>query len=380
MTELRRKESGSNASKAAHDVQSPLPKATAYLLPLETQTLYAELVEHLRGADFVRSFADLKGTFTLRERPDGRYWYFRTSEGIGPSVADLFIGPDDEATQALMAAYKEGRGAAEENTARLTRLAAMLRKGGIAATDSGSLKIIRGFANAGVFHMGGVLIGTHAFIAIGNALGVRWPSSMQTHDVDFGSFATNHVGFGIPQTPQTMADVPKAIDALAMGFVPNVRLHTAIPATSYIIPGKELRIDLLTSPQGRDREAPVLIPRLGVHAQPLEFMDYLLQETIEAACIGNKAVLVRIPDPARFAVHKLLVASNRDRRHATKAAKDRNQAAYLMAYLEQERPGDLTLAVEAALRRGPSWKRRIQAQASLMPFAIEELKEALGGE
>ena len=122
------------------------------------------------------------------------------------------------------------------------------------------------------------------------------------------------------------------------------------------------------------------IPRLGAFAQPLESMDYLLQETIDAACIGNKAVLVRIPDPARFAVHKLLVASNRDHRHAVKATKDRNQAAYLMAYLEQERPGDITLAVEAARGRGPSWKRRIQTQARLMPFAVEELNGVLAGE
>lgn len=376
----RRKGLEANVPKPTSNIHAKSPQAMPFRLPLETQTLYAELVEHLRGAEFVRSFADLKGTFTLRDRADGRYWYFRTSEGIGPNVADLFIGPDDEATRALMAAYQNGRGAAEESAARLTRLAAMLRKGGITVTDSGSLKILRGFANAGVFKMGGVLIGTHAFVAIGNALGIRWPSSLQTQDVDFGSFATNRVGLGIPQTPQTLADVPKAIDTLAMGFIPNVRLHSAVPPTSYIIPGKELRIDLLTSPAGPDREAPVLIPRLGVHAQPLEFMDYLLQETTDAACVGNKAVLVKVPDPARFAVHKLLVASNRDLRHAAKAEKDRIQAAYLMNHLEQERPGDLAMAVEAAMERGPSWRRRIQAQARLMPFAVAGLEEILNGE
>jgi len=346
-------------------------------LPLETQTLYAELLEHLRGADFVRSFADLTGGFTLRERQDGRYWYFRTSEGIGPAVQDLFIGPDDAATQNLIDTYKQGRGTAEQNAARIARLAAMLRSGGIALSDSGSLKIIKAFANAGVFRMGGVLIGTHAFVAIGNTLGVRWPSAMQTQDVDFGSFAQNHVGIGIPQTPQTMADIPKAIDALAMGFVPNVRLHTASKPTSYIVPGKELRIDLVTSPQGTDREAPVAIPRLGAYAQPLEFMDFLLQKTMDSAIVGSTAVLVRIPEPARFAVHKLLVASNRDVRSAIKAEKDRHQAAFLMAHLEKERPGDLTLAVEDAVSRGPSWKRRIQAQGRRMPFPIQELQNAL---
>ena len=364
------------------EVAPPVPNpprevADISMLPLETQTLYAELVEHLRGADFVRSFADLTGGFTLRQRNDGRYWYFRTSEGIGPAVQDLFIGPDDASTQALMDAYRHGRGAAESNIARITRLAAMLRNGGIARTDSGSLKIIRGFANAGVFRMGGVLIGTHAFVAIGNTLGVRWPSAMQTQDVDFGSFANSPIGIGIPQTPQTLADVPKAIDALEMGFVPSVRLHSDSKPTTYIVPGKELRIDLVTSPQGPDREAPVAIPRLGAYAQPLEFMDYLLQKTTDSAIVGNTAVLVRIPEPSRYAVHKLLVASNRDSRFAVKAEKDRHQAAYLMAHLEAERPGDLALAVEEALARGPSWKRKLISQERRMPFRIQELQDAL---
>jgi hypothetical protein len=48
-----------------------------------------------------------------------------------------------------------------------------------------------------------------------------------------------------------------------------------------------------------------------------------------------------------------------------------------MTFLEQERPGDIMLAAEDALQRGPSWRRRIQQQADLMPGRIQELDELI---
>lgn len=342
-------------------------------LPLETQTLYAELLEHLRGADFARSFADLAGGFIARERGGEKYWYFRTSEGLGRRPQEFYLGPDDESTQKWLQAYRDGRENARENRERITRLATMLRGGGLTLTDSSSAKIIKAFANAGVFRLGGVLVGTHAFVAIGHSLGVRWPSALQTQDVDFGAMPKHHVGIGVLQTPQLLADVPKAIESLEMGFIPSVRLHSASKPTTYIVPGKEWRIDLVTAPQGGDRESPVEIPRLGAHAQPLAFMDYLLQKPMEAVIVSSTGILVQVPEPARFAVHKLLVASNRDKRMSLKADKDRQQAFYVMSFLAEERPGDLRLAAEEAMDRGPSWKRRIKQQADLLPGRIQEL-------
>ena len=346
-------------------------------LPMETQTIYAELLEHLRGADFARSFADLTGGLTARERGGEQYWYFRTNEGLEGKAQEFYLGPDNESTQKIIQAYREGRENAKENAERLTRLAAMLRSGGLTLTDFTSAKIIKAFASTGVFRLGGVLVGTHAFVAIGNNLGVKWPSALQTQDVDFEAMPKHHVGIGVMQTPQLLANIPKAIESLEMGFMPSVRLHTASKPTTYIVPGKEWRIDLVTAPQGTDRESPVEIPRLGAHAQPLEFMDYLLRKTMDAAVVSNSGILVQVPEPARFAVHKLLVASNRDSRSAIKSAKDRKQAFYVMSFLEQERPGDVLLAAEEALARGPCWKRRIKAQADLLPGRIQELDDLL---
>jgi len=313
-----------------------------------------------------------------RDRGGESYWYFRTREGLGANAQEFYIGPDDEPTRKLIQAYKDGRENAQANAARIARLAAMLRSGGVTLTDATSTRIIRAFASTGVFRLGGVLVGTHAFVSIGNSMGVKWPSALHTQDVDFGAMANRRIGIGVIQSPQLMAHIPKAIEALEMGFIPNIRIHAASKPTSYVVPGKEWRIDLVTAPQGSDREAPIEIPRLGVYAQPLEFMDYLLEKTMDAAIVGNTGVLVQVPEPARFAIHKLLVASNRDKRSILKAAKDRQQAFHVMSFLEQDRAGDIALAAEEAIQRGPSWRRRIQQQADLMPERIRELDELIG--
>lgn len=356
--------------------QEGKPPGVIHQLPIETQTLYAELLEHLRGAEFVRSFADLKGGFSLRERGGESYWYFRTSEGPGPSPREFYLGPDDDLTRGRIQAYTEGRENAKAHADRVTRLAAMLRSGGLTLADRSTFKILKGFSNAGVFRLGGVLVGTHAYAALGNALGVRWPSAVQTQDVDFGAMANPHVGIGIPLTRQTMADLPKAIESLGMGFLP-VHFPTGGKPTTYVAPHEAWRIDFITAPRGKDRVSPVAIPRLGVYAQPLEFTGYALDKTMEAVVVGTSGVLVRVPEPARFAIHKLLVASNRDPRSAIKAEKDRLQSWQVMTFLEHERPGDITLAAEDAVSKGLGWKRRLQEQAHLLKGSIEELNQIL---
>jgi len=86
---------------------------------------------------------------------------------------------------------------------------------------------------------------------------------------------------------------------------------------------------------------------------------------------------VKVPEPARYAIHKLLVASNRDARFAAKAEKDRLQAFQLLSLLEQDRPGDILLAAEAALERGPDWRRRLREQAERMVGPVQELEDML---
>ena len=117
------------------------------------------------------------------------------------------------------------------------------------------------------------------------------------------------------------------------------------------------------------------LPALGVSAQSLHFLNYLIADPIKAAVLYRSGVLVQIPRPERFAIHKLIVA---DRRRggpdALKSVKDRAQAAFLISVLAEDRPDDLAEAYEAAIGNGVKWRDRIAASLKRMPqsFAILE--------
>lgn len=116
-----------------------------------------------------------------------------------------------------------------------------------------------------------------------------------------------------------------------------------------------------------------LLPALGVAAQALHHLNYLIADPIPATVVYRSSVLVQVPRPERFAVHKLILADRRRDEDRPKAVKDRAQAAFLIAALAEDRPDDLAEACEDALRRGPKWQGRIAASLALMPETRERL-------
>src|SRR5262249_9801289 len=96
---------------------------------------------------------------------------------------------------------------------------------------------------------------------------------------------------------------------------------------------------------------------LGAAATPLRFLDYLIEETQPAAALGGSGILVNVPRPGRFALHKLIVASRRSRGPggAVKVPKDLAQASALLRVLASDLPGEITLAWKELARRGKSW-------------------------
>ena len=121
----------------------------------------------------------------------------------------------------------------------------------------------------------------------------------------------------------------------------------------------ETLVEFLT-PAFTEREEPRQLPALGVHAQSLHYLNYLIAEPIKAAVTYRGGVLVQIPRPERFAIHKLIVS---DRRQggpdSLKAVKDRRQAAMLIDILARDRPDELREAYADALARGPRWRERL---------------------
>ena len=322
-------------------------------LPLETQTMYAELLEQLTALAARRSIGKAPGSFVNKTIKGQDYWYFQHSEP-GGIQRQVYVGSKDAALDRVVARYREDRAALRDDSASVERLCAILRAGGALVTDSPSARVLKAIANAGVFHLGGVLVGTHAFVVLGNLLGASWSgAALRTLDIDLAAHSTLDIAL-----PHLEGDLPGVLEQLEMGFLPVPPLDPRRPSTSFKVRGAGLRVDLLTPATGSRSTAPVLIPRLRAAAQPLPFLDFILERPVRGAVINGGGVLVNVPDPARFALHKLIVAGERDAALHTKREKDLHQAAQLLALLVHERPGDIRIAWGEIQKRGRGWQRR----------------------
>ena len=150
------------------------------------------------------------------------------------------------------------------------------------------------------------------------------------------------------------ADAEQALERLGMGFLPVPRLDPRHPSTSFKVRGESLRVDFLTP--GKEGP-PVRLPGLSTSAQPLPYLNYLLENPEKGAVLDSGGFLVLVPAPARFALHKILVSSLRPASESAKSAKDLSQAAQILEHLEQTRPGDIALAWEAMKER--RWGARL---------------------
>lgn len=339
--------------------------------PQEIQTIYAELSERLAAFEAARSFSSLKGSFAKKRVSGAEYWYFKTSE-TASGQREYSVGPDTPATRSVIEAYQAGRASMEEIESGVARLCAMLRQGGAMLTDTVSAKVISGLGSAGVFRLGAVLVGTHAYIALGNVLGARWQSGLITQDIDLLASPVLEVAVG-----QIEADLPGTLESLNMGFLPVPRLDPRKPETSFKVRGKTLRVDLLTPARGKRDGKPVRIPRLKASAQPLEFLGYLLEAPATVPVINGGATMVNVPDPARFALHKLIVSVDRSIAMQSKAGKDRQQAGEMIEVLMQDRPGDLELAVESINKRPPAWRKKLRDGLDRLPDQLAGAKEKI---
>jgi hypothetical protein len=324
-------------------------------LPLEIQTLYAELLERLAAREALRAIGQVPGSFVTKRIKGQEYAYFQYLEP-GGTKRQVYLGRRDDTLDAVAAKHADQRAEGLADEESIQRLATLLRAGGALTTDTPSARVLRALSDAAVFRLGGVLVGTHAFTVLGNVLGVRWSgAALRTQDVDMA--AARHMDVAVPSLS---ADVPDILAGLEMGFLPVPGLDPASPSTSFKVRGQGLRIDLLT-PAQRSGGRPVLIPRLAAAAQPLKYLDYLLEDPVRAAVIDGGGTSVNVPGPARFALHKLIVANERPVVFHAKADKDLAQAAQVLAFLTDERPGDVRLAWEAAAGRGSGWAKRLRS-------------------
>ncbi len=336
-------------------------------LPLGAQTAYAQLIEATLGAEHSRSVADLSGSFNAKTVKGRKYWYFQYTEP-GSRLMQVYVGPDGEPIHRLMA--RKANPGVQAALGPMARSALAL---GCAGMVPRQFRVVRRLADYGFFQAGGVLIGTHAFLAYGNMLGLRWGAQDRTHDIDFA-----HAGKALALVLPGAIEVKTgdAIESLNMGFLPISGL-SGKTGGAYLIPNEPgFRLDFLT-PLHRQGDEPYLHPQLNITLQPLRFMEYSLVQVEQAVLFcAEGVVLVNVPAPARYALHKLLICGERTGAFRAKSGKDLAQAACLLDWLSERRPEELKVAWDDMLSRGKGWRARLKQGVLALYKSYPEMKAA----
>ena len=332
-------------------------------LSLSAQTAYVQLLEVALATDRLRSIADLKGSFASKTSKGKTYWYYQYVEPSG-MLRQVYVGPDNDTVHALR--DKKVLPATSQKLGPLARSAAVL---GCSEISPKHARVLSRLSEYGLFRAGGVLVGHHAFLVIGNMLGARWVDSDD---------AGKSLSIALPSNITINTDA--AITSLEMGFLPISSLNTEAGAT-YLNPREpEFRLDFLTT-RHRVGEKNYSHPQLGVNMQPLPFMEYSLHDVQQAVLFsGETVVLVNVPSPARYALHKLIVYGERKGAYAAKSAKDIQQAGFLLSRLKELRPSDIAEAWRDLIGRGPGWRSRARHGVEALSRQFPEVgaKELLG--
>jgi hypothetical protein len=333
-------------------------------LSLTAQTAYAQLLEAALVAEHVRSVADLSGSFASKTVRAAKYWYFQYTEPSG-KLRQVFVGPDTAPVRALIA-----RKAQPSPVLKLGPLARSCAALGCSEILPRHLRVLQRLSEYGFFRAGGVLVGTHAFLSFANMLGVRWGDGSRTQDIDF-AHAGKSLSIALPGDVQVQTH--EAIKSLEMGFLPVSGLASRIGAT-YLNPrDPEFKLDFVTTLHRKGTQ-PYEHPQLGVTLQPLKFMEYSLENVQQSVLFaGDRCVVANVPQPARYALHKLLVFGEREGIFATKSSKDLIQVELLLTYLKEHRASEVEDAWNDLISRGAGWVRRARHGRS----ALDKLAPSL---
>lgn len=123
--------------------------------------------------------------------------------------------------------------------------------------------------------------------------GKNFVPSIRTRDIDFL--------VPIPVKSRRKVDIA--------GLLKNEGFIVTFNKRGYIrLEHPELIIEFLVPERGRGTDKPYPLPYLGVNAQALRFLDFLARNTIS---IESDGINLRVPHPAAFGLHKLIVSQRR---------------------------------------------------------------------
>ena len=285
------------------------------------------------------------GTVKRRSRRGTDYWvreYVRVD------------GRKDDEHVGTVAAVGERIAALRDEVALARALAAgssTLRLLGYQRIERKPAAVLAAFFNRGLFASGLGVVGSHAYGALLNDLGIS-AGGYRTQDLDLAR-----------SQPLSLAsagalDLEEVLAESELDFVPVPGMPSGRPSAVYKLRGAEaLAVDLLVP--GEVLGKIVAVRELGTYGQAVPYLDFLLDGALESVVLSpNQVVPIAVPSPQRLALHKLY-SSQRRGSQQEKSRKDLHQAAVLVAALEEDTPGLLgdalrriPTAARATVRRG----------------------------
>jgi hypothetical protein len=282
----------------------------------------------------------------VRKRRGKDYLYVVSKDGA--ERAERYLGPAHDPLAAEEA--DRIRHAAEQAKALRSTVSA-LKQARIPAPSLYLGRVLEVVANAGLFGQGATLVGTAAFQTYACILGFFLPgAAILTNDADL--LIASFVADGEKKDIEEI--LKRADPTFRAQMSVNDRLPKVFKASN------NFSVDILTK-YGRGRTSPILVEELGCSAEALRFMEYLAEEAMETVALYGAGVLVRVPPPLRYAVHKLLIAQERQGKFAAKKKKDLDQARDLLDIFLQTDEQSLQSALDDARSRGKAWKTAINA-------------------
>jgi len=323
-------------------------------IPLAVHTNVAELIDQLHIAR-IESFG--RGASFLRRERKGRfYWYVRSRQTEGQR-SERYLGPETPELLATIETAKAGQTAADARR----MIVRGLKGAGLHAVDDRTGRVLRALETAGAFRLRAAVVGTVAFQTYGALLGFIMPfQALRTGDLDIAQDYGVSVALD-DGLDRSFLDVLRGADP-AFSAVPKL---DPAKGAAYRLPDG-FSVDVLTTSRHAGEEETSRLKALNTDATPLRFLDFLLRDTIDAVALHEDGILIRVPAPARFAVHKLMISRRRGPANP-KRRKDIEQALSLIEILAQDDPFALDEAYAEARSRGPEWRTLLDQAVSLLP-------------
>lgn len=285
----------------------------------------------MQDSDFETVFPK-DGRFLSRSVKGRRYWYHESASSEFNSNGRRYrryVGPCDDPE---MQDRVNGNISSIDDPVRRRQAVIDLRNAGLPAPTATDGGVIKALSRAGVFRVRSMLVGSVAYQTYSGLLGLKLPSAaIRTEDVDIA------LDFGVANSiDDRSGDVLALLRSFDGTFHPRPHISDRVLMSSFRT-SSGYQVEFLTTHRGSDEHTGHLsrLPCLGMHigGVPLTYLDFLIRDPVRSLLLHDAGIAVTVPAPARFAVHKLLVAASRSADNP-KILKDLAQSSELITAFE----------------------------------------------